>query len=103
MMVEGSQLAVDELADRCVLIVHSDTSPPDPELDQLMRVWNARKARMDKMCCLVVTDGGSPTPAQRKRLLEAFGKPWSSMPLAVISDSATIRFVSTALFFVARN
>lgn len=50
---------------------------------------------------LVITDGGGPTPEQRKllgKMLE--GKP---IPVAVVSESMKARFVSAAIALINRN
>ena len=58
-----------------------------------MDFLEAQKAQQTKI--LVVTEGGSPSAAQRARLTEIFGK--KGVPTAVLTDSSIVRGVVQAL------
>lgn len=77
----------------CVVLVHSPAPPSDREWAAYVDFLEAQKAQQTKI--LVVTEGGSPSAAQRARLTEIFGK--KGVPTAVLTDSSIVRGVVQAL------
>jgi hypothetical protein len=81
-----------------VLLRENTETPRDEEWDETLRLLTLSPAELDRIKVLVVTDGGGPTPEQRKRLSRATGgKP---LHAAVVSESVKVRFIvsSVALF-----
>jgi hypothetical protein len=80
-----------------VLLVQNENAPTDQEWDEFLQILTAGPGdAAKKMKILVQTPGGSPTPAQRKRLAAAFGGE-SPFKVAVISDSTKVRFVHVTI------
>jgi hypothetical protein len=75
--------------------------PSDESWNEVLKLMTADGTPMDQLKCLVVTDGGGPSPEQRKRLERTMsGK---TLPTAVVSDSVKVRFiVSTVTLFTAQ-
>jgi hypothetical protein len=61
----------------------------------------SNRARWDEMRILVITDGGGPDRLQRNRLEAVLdGK---SIRVAVVSDSAKVRFIASAIALLNRE
>jgi len=72
--------------------------PHDSEWDETLQILASNRDQIDAIRVLVVSDGGGPTQAQRKRLQNTLdGK---MIRVAVVSDSMKVRFIcsSVALF-----
>jgi hypothetical protein len=81
-----------------VILRESKLDPSDEEWDETLRILTIQWQEMGQLKVLVVSDGGGPTQAQRKRLQRTLeGKP---IRVAVVSDSMKVRFIcsSVALF-----
>jgi hypothetical protein len=86
----------------CLLLLRQNHgAPSDENWAETLKLMSADAGAMDQMKVLVVTDGGGPTPDQRKRLERTMsGK---TVPTAVVSDSVKVRFiVSTVTLFTAK-
>ena len=91
-------VAQDDLA----IVVHGGLPPTDVEWDAyvefLMSVmspyWSV-PGKLRRRRVLVVTDGGSPSALQRKKIQEAF--PDSNIPTSVVTASQVARGVVLAL------
>lgn len=82
-------LIVGDLA----IAVYGAQSPTDEEIEESLKAFtplNPARARS-----LIISDGGSPSPLQRKLLLDALGG--HEHLSAVISDSPKVRGAVTAL------
>jgi hypothetical protein len=81
-----------------VLLREGRSDPLDREWDETLKILAEHRHEIERIKVLVVTDGGGPTQAQRKRLERTLeGK---TIRVAVVSDSMKVRFIcsSVALF-----
>jgi len=81
-----------------VILRESKLDPSDEEWEETLRIVLEQWQELRQLKVLVVSDGGGPTQAQRKRLERTLeGKP---IRVAVVSDSMKVRFIcsSVALF-----
>lgn len=81
-----------------VILREGKKDPTDSEWDETLRILAEHRQEIDHIKVLVLSDGGGPTQAQRKRLEQTLeGKP---IRVAVVSDSMKVRFIcsSVALF-----
>jgi hypothetical protein len=81
-----------------VILRESRSDPSDAEWDETLRILAESRDEIDLIKVIVMSDGGGPTQAQRKRLQATLeGKP---IRAAVVSDSMKVRFIcsSVALF-----
>lgn len=82
-----------------LLLVEDNETPADWEWDECLGMLTELKAKTEQAGeqarVLVVTLGGGPNAVQRKRLENVLGgKP---VPVAVISDSLKLRFITAAV------
>jgi hypothetical protein len=83
---------------RTVVMVQNAETPTDEEWNEFLRIV---KTDASGMRLLVMTDGGSPNAAQRKRLEVTLG---GALPLvAVVSDNIKIRFVAATIALFHRT
>jgi hypothetical protein len=81
-----------------VILREGRSDPHDAEWDVTLGILAEHRHEIDQIKVLVLSDGGGPTQAQRKRLERTLeGKP---IRVAVVSDSMKVRFIcsSVALF-----
>jgi hypothetical protein len=81
--------------ERVCFFVHTHLAPDQGEWDASMDSAIEKAESGTIACILVFTDGGAPNPLQRARITGS--KTFASLPLAVITDSALVRGVLTAL------
>ena len=87
--------AIWQDASAIVLVaLHAKTTPTDSEWDQFCS-WIPRYSHRPEGVCVVLTDGGAPSSAQRERMRKHLGRTthWT----AVITDKAVVRGVVTAV------
>jgi hypothetical protein len=78
-----------------MIIRQNHNAPSEQDWDETLRLMTLNPAEMDRLKVLVVTDGGGPTPEQRKRLDRAMsGKP---VRTAVVSESVKVRFIVSSV------
>jgi hypothetical protein len=78
-----------------LLLRQNAETATDNEWANLLRTLVALRADLQKVKIIVRTDGGGPSPAQRKSLEEALGgKP---ARVAVVSDHLKVRFVTSTI------
>ena len=81
-----------------VILRENTETPSDAEWDETLRLLTLNPADLDKTKVLVITDGGGPSPAQRKRLDQALkGTP---VRVAVVSESVKVRFIVSSVALV---
>lgn len=81
-----------------VILRENTEAPRDEEWDETLRLLTLHPNDLDKLKVLVVTDGGGPSPAQRKRLDQALkGTP---IRVAVVSESVKVRFIVSSVALV---
>jgi hypothetical protein len=94
-------LVVRTLAPSLVVLRESIDTPFDEEWDAFLRLLKDNRENFAKLRILVVTDGGGPNAAQRKRLDAVLaGRP---VRVAVVTDSAKSRFIASAISLINRD
>jgi hypothetical protein len=88
-----------KVIDRLFLVVYGASNPTDEEWKYYLEV--TEQHGIDRTTQLIFTDGGGPTSTQRKYLNDLLAG--RTVPVAVISGSATIRGVVTALSWFNRK
>ena len=90
---------VSSIVSNVLLLCENNDTPTDWEWDECLGLLAELKAKSDQageqVKVLVSTLGGGPNAAQRKRLELVLGG--RSAPVAVISDSLKLRFISAAI------
>ncbi len=70
-------------------------TPSEEEWDECLRLLRQYPEELPNLRVLVVTDGGGPTPEQRRRLQQALnGVP---VRVAVVSESVRVRFIVSSV------
>lgn len=86
---------VTRMLGRVILMRESRESPLDAEWDEFLKLLGDNRARFDELRMMVITEGGGPDRLQRNRLEATLqGK---SIRVAVVSDSAKVRFIASAV------
>ena len=78
-----------------ILKYHNEDKPADDEWDVFVEAL--RTAGPGTTAILTLTDGGGPTPTQRKRAAQAILTRDEPIPAAVLSDSMVVRGMITAV------
>ncbi len=73
-------------------------TPSDAEWDECLRLLSSDPKRLVDTRVLVITDGGGPTPDQRRRLKRALDG--FAVPVAVVSESIKVRFIVSSVALV---
>jgi hypothetical protein len=85
-----------------MIVLRENTETPlDQEWDAFLKLLVENKTRFPNLKVLVVTDGGGPNAAQRKRLEATLGG--RSISVAVVTDSAKSRFIASMISFINRD
>lgn len=91
---EGKRLVTRSVGDVLILVQNND-SPTDLEWQECLRMLKEIREQHRRVRVLVVTEGGGPDGRQRKKLEQALsGGP---VPVAVVSDSLKMRFISAGV------
>lgn len=78
-----------------LILRESAGTPSDEEWDECLRLIPTDPEQLAQLRVLVVTDGGGPTPDQRRRLQRALaGVP---VRVAVVSESVRVRFIVSSV------
>ena len=81
---------------RTLVVVHGARHPTDADWMIYLEALRQNVATLEAQ--LIVTDGGSPTTAQRRASLELAGDQWERLPpTAVVTSSVLARGAVTAL------
>lgn len=92
---------VTRMIGQLVVLRENDATPLDSEWDDFLKILSDNWDKFDRLKILVVTDGGGPNAAQRKRLEGVLnGKP---IRVAVVSDSAKSRFIASMISLINRQ
>jgi hypothetical protein len=85
--------------DSVVLLRQGTSNPSDDEWDECMAILSSKN--LDIVKVFVMTEGGSPTPRQQRRLAQVLsGK---AIPVAVASESAMVRFVVSSVALITKR
>jgi hypothetical protein len=89
-------------ANEVLVVAHTREKPAEHEFDAYIEAARRLQERFPgKGRCLVLTDGGGPDGAQRETMAKRVNL--QAFPAAVVSSSASVRFiVSTFAFFNPR-
>ncbi len=80
-----------------LILRENEVVPTDAEWDECLALLAKHDEDFPNVKVLVVTDGGAPSPPQRKRLADVVnGRP---LRVAVISDSMGFRFPASSVAF----
>jgi DNA-binding LacI/PurR family transcriptional regulator len=90
-----------EMAGRTLVVVHGVTHPSDADWERYLDALRRNAAAIDSQ--LIVTDGGSPTSAQRKASLELASHWAQTPPTAVVTSSVLARGAVTALSWFMKD
>ncbi len=83
--------------DDCFVVVRSREAPTETEFEwYLATIERALREGMPPRC-LVLTEGGSPSPAQRAGLAERLALVEGAVKVAVLTDSTFARGVATSV------
>jgi len=92
---------VTRVIGQLVVLRENDSTPLDAEWDAFLKILADNWDKFDRLKILVVTDGGGPNAAQRKRLETVLnGKP---IRVAVVTDSAKSRFIASMISLINRQ
>ena len=84
-----------------ILLRENGSTPVDADWDGFLDILIKNRENFQNLKCLVVTDGGGPNAAQRKRLETALaGRP---LRVAVVTDSPKARFIAAMITFLNRD
>ncbi|MFW5924862.1 MAG: hypothetical protein ACOCV4_01785 [Myxococcota bacterium] len=78
-----------------LILRETKETPSDAEWDYCLELLVQDPQRLDQVKVLVVTDGGGPTPDQRKRLKQTLDG--ARIPIAVVTDSMRVRFIVSSV------
>ena len=78
-----------------IVIVQNAQPPSDREWNDFLKLLVERRTDLPKLKLLVMTAGGGPSSAQRKRLQATLGG--TPMRVAVVSDNMKVRFVGSTI------
>lgn len=81
------------------VVWHGRRPPTEAEWEKHLR--ELRKPRSRRLKVLVMTEGGAPSPSQQLRLAPLISS--SSVVVAVVSDTLSVRFVASSLAFFTRR
>jgi len=88
-----------KVIDRLFLVAYGAASPSEEEWANYLAM--VERHGIERTMQIIVTDGGEPTSAQRRRLNDLLAGRF--VPVAVVSPSATVRETVTALSWFNRK
>jgi hypothetical protein len=84
-----------------LVLCENDKTPSDKEWDGFLAMLPQNSEHYQKLRILVLTTGGGPDRTQRERLDKTLaGRP---IRVAVVSDSAKVRFIASAIALINRD
>ncbi len=86
---------VSRVVGTLLVLCQDNESPSDDEWNDVLQKLATIRATGEGGKVLVITQGGGPNVQQRKRLEQTLGG--LSVPVAVVSDSLKLRFISAAV------
>jgi hypothetical protein len=84
-----------------LLICQNGNTPTDDEWKECLEMLTRLKSAERSPGVLVFTDGGGPSAGQREALKRTLGG--EPLPVAVVSDSLKMRFISAAVALINRD
>jgi hypothetical protein len=89
-----------EQTPHCLVAVMGRDNPPDAEWDAYVAAIDAGLGSGRPPRALVVSDGGAPSPAQRKRLDAATAQAGRQLKAAILTGSTFVRGVVNAFALI---
>lgn len=87
--------------DKLIVLSQSAATPTDPDWDAFLDALGRHRHELDRVRVALFSAGGGPTLAQRARLAAVLrGQP---VPIAVVTGSATVRFIVSSLALLNRQ
>ncbi len=84
-----------------LLIRQNAQDATDDEWSEFLGFLSENRSKLHSLRILILTDGGTPTAAQRKRLAETLGE--THMQVAAVSDSIKVRFAGSTISLFQRS
>jgi hypothetical protein len=88
-----------KVIDRILLVAYGAADPSEEEWDEYLAL--VKRHGIERTMQLILTGGGQPTPAQRRRLNEVLAG--RTVPVAIVSGSRVVRGTVTALSWFNRK
>jgi hypothetical protein len=85
--------------DTLVCLRQGEGHPSDEEWEECMKILRSKD--LSKVKVLVLTKGGSPTPRQQAALARVLAG--NAVPVAVVSESAFVRFVVSSVALITKR
>lgn len=99
----GDNVVIDFVAPRTMLYLHNNRVPSERDAAAVGDLHRRLGPQLGQCICLVLTDGGAPSRAQRELSAKEFGKVVSSIRSAIVSDSAAVRFAIATMTLIIKN
>jgi hypothetical protein len=103
MIRDTTHVVLESFEPSTTLLITGKSPLGDADLDAWLLEFNRFKSRSDVVRVIVLSDGGGPTNAMRKRMTDAVGDDVKKIKNAIISDTASVRFVASTLSFFTDN
>lgn len=87
-------IAISRVAN-LILMRETADAPSDDEWNGFLAVLSGAGEDLPRYRLLVITDGGGPTPAQRRRLAQVLAR--RPVKVAVLSDDLRVRFMAATV------
>jgi hypothetical protein len=93
---ESSEVGWSVLPEGLFVLVHGRGAPSQPDWERYVAAVH-RCVELPRPRSLILTDGGTPTPAQRATMSDIVAR---QLPTVIVSDAVAVRFiVSTITLF----
>jgi hypothetical protein len=98
--MNGDRNLVTRRVGQMLISLENKETPTDEEWDDFLKVLREGRDDFATLKLLVITEGGGPTAAQRKRLEQALGG--RTLRVAVVTDSIKVRFIVSSIALLNR-
>jgi hypothetical protein len=100
MLVSQPHFAAEVFEPSTMLSLHGRPAPTDADVAAMIPAMVKLASDNELVRSLVITDGGAPSTAQRKRLFDALAGRSERVRNAIITDATSVRFVISAMSLV---
>lgn len=84
-----------------IVLRQNKNDATEDDWNDFLRFLSQNRSQLEQLRLLVLTDGGIPTAAQRKRLAETLGS--TQMLVAAVSDNMKVRFSGATIALFVKN
>src|SRR5450432_244127 len=98
---EKQSLAFRFISSTLLILRENAETPRDEDWDAFLAVLARNRANFTKLRILVITDGGGPNVAQRRRLQDALGG--QPVRVAVVTGRTAVRFIVSSIALLNRQ